>query len=45
MCIKTSKGKKSLIPLFAFCAFAWLCFYAFNDFSAFNTFNACKIFS
>ena len=32
------RGKKLLIRLFAFCAFAWLCFYAFS------AFNACKIF-
>ena len=40
---KTHPGeKKSLICLFAFCAFPWLCFYAI---SAFNAFSACKIFS
>ena len=39
--LKTSKKKKLLIRLFAFCVFAWLCFYAF---SAFNAFSACKIF-
>ena len=39
---KHLRDKKSLIPLFAFCAFAWLCFYAF---SAFSAFSSCKIFS
>ena len=39
---KHLREKKSLIQLFAFCAFAWLCFYAFSPFSAFS---AWKIFS
>ena len=38
---KHLREEKSLIRLFAFCAFAWLCFYAF---SAFSAFSACKIF-
>ena len=39
---KHLREKKSLIRLFVFCAFAWLCFYAF---STVNAFSACKIFS
>ena len=41
---KHLREKKSLIRLFAFCAFDALCFYAFIGFSAFNAFSACKIF-
>ena len=44
MCIKTSKGKKLLIRLFAFSVFAWWCFYVFSAFIAFNAFSACKNF-
>ena len=44
MCVKTSKGKKLLIRLFAFSVFAWWCFYAFSGFIAFNVFSACKNF-
>ena len=44
MCVKTSKGKKLLIRLFAFSVFAWWCFYAFSAFIAFNAFSACKNF-
>ena len=33
---KHLREKKSLIHLFAFCAFAWLCFDAFSAFSSFN---------
>ena len=34
-------GKKSLIPLFAFCAFAWVSV----PFGAFGASGVCKIFS
>ena len=41
---KHPRGKKLLIHLFTFCAFALLCFYSFSAFSAFNAFSTCKIF-
>ena len=37
---KHLRGKKLLIRLFAFCAFAWLQFCAFSALSTFSTFSA-----